>query len=128
MLIDHHVPEGAMDDLRAGRFGFSVSVEPGEEHEVFVTRGISFDQEQGKSNRLPEEVLDVIANPLSHKGDGVDQQFLSTIARMAFQDFGAGLAGEISGARTAQLTSSPVPAHFRKIDTAMSMRKACTME
>ena len=31
MIIDHHVPEGAMDDLRAGRFGFSVSVEPGEE-------------------------------------------------------------------------------------------------
>ena len=30
MLIDHHVPEGAMDDLRARRFGFSVSVEPGE--------------------------------------------------------------------------------------------------
>ena len=53
MLTDYHVPEGAMDDLRAGRFGLSVSVEPGEEYEVFVTRGISFDQEQRKSNRLP---------------------------------------------------------------------------
>ena len=60
MLTDYHAPEGAMDDLRAGRFGFSVSVEPGEECEVFVTRGISFDQEQRKSNRLPEEVLDVM--------------------------------------------------------------------
>ena len=53
MLTDYHVPEGAMDALRAGRFGLSVSVEPGEECEVFVTRGISFDQEQRKSNRLP---------------------------------------------------------------------------
>ena len=84
MLTDYHVPEGAMDDLRAGRFGLSVSVEPGEEYEVFVTRGISFDQEQRKSNRLPEEVLDVIADPLSHKGDGVDRQVLSTITRMTF--------------------------------------------
>ncbi len=30
MITDYHVPEGAMDDLRAGRFGFSVSVEQGE--------------------------------------------------------------------------------------------------
>ena len=65
MLTDYHAPEGAMDDLRAGRFGFSVSVEPGEEYEVFVTRGISFDQEQRKSNRLPEEVLDVMLREMA---------------------------------------------------------------
>ena len=58
MIIDPHAhiaPEAFIDDVRAGRFGADVWIEPGDRWEYLVSKTLVLDKEHIHRNNLPQE-------------------------------------------------------------------------
>ncbi|MFC1492125.1 amidohydrolase family protein [Nitrospinota bacterium] len=112
MIIDFHahlVPDGFMEDLRAGRFAPSVTVEQGtgrppsvvnieegENWEVMVAKGVGLDPSNETRNPLTRHALDVDTRLDHMENTGVDKQILSAITAMTFYTLDAGLNREIA--------------------------------
>ena len=98
-----------MEDLRAGRFAPTITVEPGTGHppsavkieegekwEVMAVKGPGPDSSGEKRSVLPRQALDVDMRLDHMKNTGVDKQILSAITAMTFYTLDAGLNKEIA--------------------------------
>lgn len=99
MIIDSHahiVPEGFVDDVRAGRFGPALSIEPGEKWEWLVIRSTSAGNAREFRNALPRETFDIPMR-LEHMAEmGVDRQILSIVPPAMGYGLDAGVTKEIA--------------------------------
>ena len=80
MIIDPHAhisPVSWIEEVRAGRFGPGISIEPGDKWEMLVTKSTVLGKERIHHNPLPRETYDVELR-LSHMEQmGVEKQILS---------------------------------------------------
>ncbi|MEE9257768.1 MAG: amidohydrolase family protein, partial [bacterium] len=101
MIIDPHAhiaPQEFIDDVRAGKFAPSLTIEPGEKWDLLVTKSAVLGQERVHKNPLPKETYDLDLRLQHMKDMGVDRQILSVIPPGFYYAIDAGLNKEIAAA------------------------------
>jgi aminocarboxymuconate-semialdehyde decarboxylase len=99
MIIDPHAhiaPEAFIDDVRAGRFGSDIWIEPGTSWELLASKTLVLGKENIHRNNLPQETYDVEMRLGHMKQMGVDRQILSVVPPMTFYGLDAGLNQELA--------------------------------
>jgi len=108
MIIDPHAhiaPASWIKEVRAGRFGPGIHIEPGEKWEKLVTKTTVLGKERVHHNPLPKETYDV-ALRLSHMEQmGVDKQILSVVPPMTFYSLDAELNKDLAASLNDSLSS-----------------------
>jgi len=99
MIIDTHAhiaPPDFIKDVRAGKYGPALSIEPGEKWELLVTRSAILGRERVHRNPLPRRVYDVESRLKDMDAAGVDRQILSVVPPCMYYTLDAGLCREIA--------------------------------
>ncbi len=108
MIIDPHAhisPASWIEEVRAGRFGPGISIEPGEKWEMLVTKSTILGKERVHHNPLPKETYDVELR-LSHMEQmGVDKQILSVVPPMTFYSLDAGMSKDLAASLNDSLSN-----------------------
>jgi len=123
MIIDPHAhiaPEAFIDDVRAGRFGSDISIEPGTSWELLVSKTLVLGKETIHRNNLPRETYDVEMRMGHMKQMGVDRQILSVVPPMTFYGLDAELNRELAASLNDSLSAlaQKYPGHFSCMATA----------
>ena len=108
MIIDPHAhisPASWIEEVRAGRFGPGISIEPGEKWEMLVTKSTVLGKERVHHNPLPKETYDVALRLLHMEQMGVDKQILSVVPPMTFYSLDAGLNKDLSASLNDSLSN-----------------------
>ncbi|MEK6709814.1 MAG: amidohydrolase family protein [Nitrospinota bacterium] len=101
MTIDPHAhiaPQSFIEDVRRGRFGSSITIQPGAKWEMLVSRTSVLGKERTHDNPLPRATWDVEMRLKDMKRMGVDTQILSVVPPMTYYGLDAGLNRELSAA------------------------------
>ncbi len=101
MVIDAHahiVPEGFVEDVRAGRFGAALSIEQGEKWELLVIRSTAAGNAREFKNALPRETFDLSMRLEHMAGMGVDRQILSIVPPAMGYGLDVGVTKEVAAA------------------------------
>ena len=112
MVIDPHaliLPHTFIADVRAGKFGPSLSIEPGSKWELLITRSRILGKDRLHRNPLPVRTYDVALRLLDMDATGVDRQILSVVPPCMYYSLDAGLCREIAASfndRLAELARS----------------------
>jgi aminocarboxymuconate-semialdehyde decarboxylase len=99
MVIDIHAHiahEDFIKDVRAGKYGPSLSIEPGNKWELLVTRNCLLGQERVHRNPLPRRVYDLDMRLKDMDATGVDRQVLSVVPPCMYYTLDAGLCRDIA--------------------------------
>jgi hypothetical protein len=83
MVIDPHahiLPRNFIEDVRTGKFGPALSIEPGSKWELLITRGRILGKDRVHRNPLPVRTYDVDLRLKDMDATGVDRQILSVIS------------------------------------------------
>ena len=99
MVIDPHahiLPRNFIEDVRAGKFGPALSIEPGGKWELLITRGRVLGKDRVHRNPLPVRTYDVDLRLKDMDATGVDRQILSVVPPCMYYSFDAGLCREIA--------------------------------
>ncbi len=116
----HIVSEEFIADVRAGKFGPSLSVEPHPRSgEVLVTKYYEQQKERVHRNPLPKETYDVDMRLQDMDRMGVDRQILSVVPPCTYYGMDPGLGQEIAASLNDHLASlaQRTPARFSSMAT-----------
>ncbi len=99
MVIDTHAHiahQDFIEDVRAGKYGPALSIEPGKKWELLVTRSHILGRERIHRNPLPRRVYDVETRLKDMNAAGVARQILSVVPPCMYYTLDAGLCAEIA--------------------------------
>ncbi len=123
MVIDPHahvLPTTFIEDVRAGKFGPTLSIEQGKKWELLVTRTRISGRERLHRNPLPSQVYDIEQRLKDMAATGVDRQVLSVVPPCMYYGVDAGLAKEIAASLNESLAglARTYPERFSCMATA----------
>ena len=99
LVIDPHahiIPQSFIDEVRARKFGSSISIEQGEKWELLVSRTTVLGVERAHRDPLPRETWDVEMRLQDMKNMGVDKQILSVVPPISNYGLDAELNKELA--------------------------------
>lgn len=101
MAIDPHahiIDEGFINSVRAGKFGPALSIEPGKNWELLITRNRVLGKERLHRNPLPRQAFDIGMRLKDMDAAGVERQILSVVPPTMYYGLDIGLCREIASA------------------------------
>ena len=122
LVIDPHahiIPQSFIDEVRARKFGSSISIEQGEKWELLVSRTTVLGVERAHRDPLPRETWDVEMRLQDMKNMGVDKQILSVVPPISNYGLDAELNKELAASLNDALAdlAREVPENFHCMAT-----------